>query len=178
MLGAVSDQVWQAGGRLGPEGTAVAARIGERIAQARKAAGWTQAQLSQRTHFSVQLVCAVEQGRKPASHGFTPLPRAPCKPIFRGCSIKTGCTASTTLISPARPPSCAPRSTRGTTPTCTPRFTGSTCSPSGSRPGNGCDIGVATSPPCCRTCTPTLPTAPRPPSGANGSLRCWRTHTR
>jgi transcriptional regulator with XRE-family HTH domain len=45
--------------------------IGARIAQARKAAGWTQAQLSQRTHFSVQLVSAVEQGRKPASPAFT-----------------------------------------------------------------------------------------------------------
>ena len=45
--------------------------IGKRIAQARKAAGWTQAQLSQHTHFSVQLVSAVEQGRKPASHAFT-----------------------------------------------------------------------------------------------------------
>ncbi|MDQ3989136.1 MAG: helix-turn-helix domain-containing protein [Actinomycetota bacterium] len=44
--------------------------IGKRIAQARKAAGWTQAQLSQRTHFSVQLVSTVEQGRKPASHAF------------------------------------------------------------------------------------------------------------
>jgi len=45
--------------------------IGARIAQARKAAGWTQAQLSQPTHFSVQLVSAVEQGRKPASPAFT-----------------------------------------------------------------------------------------------------------
>ena len=44
--------------------------IGARIAQARKAVGWTQVQLSQRTHFSVQLVSAVEQGRKPASHAF------------------------------------------------------------------------------------------------------------
>lgn len=49
----------------------MAAHIGKRIAQARKAVGWTQAQLSQRTHFSVQLVSAVEQGRKPASHAFT-----------------------------------------------------------------------------------------------------------
>ena len=49
----------------------MAPHIGKRIAQARKAAGWTQAQLSQRTHFSVQLVSAVEQGRKPASHAFT-----------------------------------------------------------------------------------------------------------
>lgn len=49
----------------------MAAHIGKRIAQARKAAGWTQAQLSQRTHFSIQLVSAVEQGRKPASHAFT-----------------------------------------------------------------------------------------------------------
>lgn len=48
----------------------MASHIGERIAQARKATGWTQAQLSQRTHFSVQLVSAVEQGRKPASHAF------------------------------------------------------------------------------------------------------------
>ena len=47
------------------------AHIGARIAQARKAAGWTQAQLSQPTHFSVQLVSAVEQGRKPASPAFT-----------------------------------------------------------------------------------------------------------
>ena len=47
-----------------------APHIGARIAQARKAAGWTQAQLSQRTHFSVQLVSAVEQGRKPASQAF------------------------------------------------------------------------------------------------------------
>ena len=46
------------------------AHIGARIARARKAAGWTQAQLSQRTHFSVQLVSAVEQGRKPASPAF------------------------------------------------------------------------------------------------------------
>lgn len=37
----------------------------------RRAVGWTQAQLSQRTRFSVQLVSAVEQGRKPASHAFT-----------------------------------------------------------------------------------------------------------
>lgn len=49
----------------------MAPHIGKRIAQARKAAGWTQAQLSQRTCFSVQLVSAVEQGRKPASHAFT-----------------------------------------------------------------------------------------------------------
>ena len=48
----------------------MAPHIGKRIAQARKAAGWTQAQLSQRTHFSVQLVSAVEQGRKPASQAF------------------------------------------------------------------------------------------------------------
>ena len=48
----------------------MAPHIGKRIAQARRAAGWTQAQLSQRTHFSVQLVSAVEQGRKPASHAF------------------------------------------------------------------------------------------------------------
>ena len=46
------------------------AHIGARIAQARKAAGWTQAHLSQRTHFSVQLVAAVEQGRKPSSPAY------------------------------------------------------------------------------------------------------------
>lgn len=63
--------IWWAGWQSPTGRHAVTSHIGERIAQARKAAGWTQAQLSQRTHFSVQLVSAVEQGRKPASHTFT-----------------------------------------------------------------------------------------------------------
>lgn len=45
--------------------------IGARVAQARRENGLTQAQLAAAINFSVPLVKAVEQGRVPASHGFT-----------------------------------------------------------------------------------------------------------
>lgn len=45
--------------------------IGARVAEHRKLRGLTQAQLSQRSHVSVSLVRAVEQGRVPASPSFT-----------------------------------------------------------------------------------------------------------
>lgn len=45
--------------------------IGKRVAYERKLAGLTQAQLATRTGYSVSMVRAVEQGREPASPGFT-----------------------------------------------------------------------------------------------------------
>ncbi len=47
--------------------------IGKRIAQARKAAGWTQAQLSQRTHFSVRPSTAPSGVTTGCSAGATPV---------------------------------------------------------------------------------------------------------
>jgi len=47
-----------------------AAGVGRRVADARKLAGWTQAELARRAVVSVSLVRAVEQGRAPASPAF------------------------------------------------------------------------------------------------------------
>jgi transcriptional regulator with XRE-family HTH domain len=51
-------------------GTVTASGVGQRVAEERKLAGWTQVKLAREASVSVSLVRAVEQGRVPASPAF------------------------------------------------------------------------------------------------------------